>query len=1089
MSAISHDKGLAARRAGRRHGSADLRATKDLGVVMKRTTAPLLASVLALAGWAQAATLDSGPGRAALPQAPVAPLGAMAIAQMDDNQPVAMGGASCSDAEIGITRDNSWWRRFHLAEHGVSTSLAIDSVVVGVETGYTPGIVRLYALASDVPAATIPTSALRLIGTSDPVNVGGTLQTVVIPVTGTIADTSADDLVVEFHTDGNASQAFYAGGNASAQTHEAFISSQGCGIPQPATMSAVGFPNAHMVLYANAKAPAIDLVQGFAPDIVVGDATSRLSVTLLNPLPQAAALSADFTINLPSGLFVAAAPNASSDCGSALSAAAGSSVLSLPASGATIPASGRCHLAVDVGASQAGRHILRIEPGALRTDRGDNATAVEAALTVVPHGGNGVIESGPLHRALAPTLLGTSFNLVNHEVNDLGALDAAHFDLNFAVSLNQSAPAALTLNFRPVESSQLQVLVDDAGQAKVLLDGDVVAPGGTFSSLEVIETSADWLAGTEAALGVRFACDGRLTYPVVGGSCYGYLRLATSAMNGYPARLLDARFDGDGNAITVSLPSADADPVASVAPLALEFHLAPGDVGTKVLSLANAIGSRPLHHALAAQGNALSGLASPRSLRGPESLAQPPSALAPPAPAQPASPLSLGQSNVSGAAQGPWRTAGGQAVVLDDGSYESAIGFGTAPGVWLNRFSVFAPTTVDSIAVLWPRQDEDGSLVGLQANLVAYHDADADGDPSNAVRLGTDEIVTITQLDHFESYPTHFQVPASGDVYLGFVEHWPMHEQSLPLFAAALDFDSFQGGSYLSLNMPNDPPVPLDLDNLANQDFTGTLATMVGGYLGGNWLIRANATMDGCSGDAAPWLSATVAADVVRGGGATDIVVRADASVHDLEAGEHVAEVCVATNDPAHPVIVVPVHLTVARSPSCGVDSVFCDGFDGVVDSDPDLVESGPLRLDVPRDSFGLSFNFVRGEWSPSSFYGDDFAVYWNEMDRRLSFHWFDEFIPGANAGAVASPSGTYRSLRPGDVVGPDSEFSAESSGAQAADFVANGERILGMRFFNEETRQTNYGYVRMLASWPGGFPLTIVGYAWNKAGAPIVVP
>lgn len=1084
MSAISHHMSLAARRAGRRHGSADFRATNDLGVVMKRTTARLLAGVLALAGCAQAATLDSGPGRAAMPQAPVAPLGAMAIAQMDDNQPVAMGGASCSDAESGVTRDNSWWRRFHLAEHGVASSLAIDSVVIGVETGSTPGVVRLYALASDAPAATIPTGALRLIGTSDTVNVGGTLQTVSIPVSGTIADTAADDLVVEFHTEGNASQAFYAGGNASAQTHEAFISSRGCGIPQPATMSAVGFPNAHMILYANAKAPAIDLVQGFAPDIVIGDAASRLSVTLLNPLPQAAALSGDFPITLPGGLLVAATPNAATDCGGALSAAPGGSVLSLAATGAVIPAAGRCNLAVDVTASAPGRYSLRIDAGALRTDLGDNPTPVEASLTVVPHGGNGVIESGPLHRALAPTLLGTSFNLVSREFNDLGALDAAHFDLNFAVSLNQSSPAALTLNFRTIESSQLQILVDDADQAKVLRDGDVVGPGAAYSSLEVVEAGADWLAGTEAALGVRFACNGRLMYPVIGGFCYGYLRLATSATNGYPARLLDVRFDGDGNAITVGIADAETAPAASIAPLSLDFRLAPGDVGTQVLSLANAAGSRPLQHALAAHGNALPGLVSPRSLRGADHIARPS-----PAPLRPSPLLPLGRSAVSGIATNPWRSAAGQTLLLDDGSFESTIGFGAVPGVWLNRFSVMAPTTIDSVAVLWPRQEEEGSLIGLQANLVAYHDADGDGDPGNAIRLGTDEIVTITQLDRFESYPTRFEVPAAGDVYIGFVEHWPMHEQPLPLFAAALDFDSFSGDSYLSLNMPDDPPVPLDLDNLGSHDFTGPLATLVGGYLGGNWLIRASATIDGCDGDATPWLSATVAADAVRGGGATDIVVRADASIDDLAAGEHVGEICLATDDPAHPLIAVPVRLTVARPPSCSADSVFCDGFDGIVERDPDLVESGPLRIDVPRNGLGLSFNFVRGEWSPASFHGDDFAVFWNDIDRRLGFHWFDEHLAGANAGVATLPSGTYRALRSGEVVGPDSEFGADASGSQAADFVADGERVLGVRFLNEETRQTNYGYVRLLGSWPGGFPLTIVGYAFNKAGAPIVVP
>ncbi|WP_300621097.1 hypothetical protein [Dokdonella sp.] len=1052
-----------------------------------KPTALFLGGALALAGWAQAATLESGPGTAAAMPVAAAPLGATAIAQMSDHTPAAMGGASCSDAELGITRGNSWWRRFYLDEHGVSSSLTIDSVTVGVETGSTPVTIRLHALAHDAPAETIPLDRLRLVGTSGLVTVGGTLQTVTIPVTGTIADTAAEDLVVEFHTDGNTAQAFYAGGNASAQTHEAFISASACGIPEPAPMSAVGFPNAHMILFANAATPAIGVVQDFAPAIVIGEAPSRLSITLLNPLPAPAALLADFVDDLPAGLKVAATPNAATDCGGTLTAQAGTSVLSLGAAGATIPALGRCTIAVDVAAAAGGNYTNRIGVGALRTGQGDNAVAAEATLVVVPAGGNGVIDSGPLHHALVPTLAGTSFNLVSGEFNDLGTLDPAHFDLNLAVSLNDSALAALTLNFRPVAPARLQILVDGADRARALRDGDVVGPGGSFSSLEVVQSDIDWLVGTEAALGVRFACGGRLTYPVAGGYCYGYVRIATAGTSGYAARLLDARFDGDGNAITVVLPAAQAEPSASIAPLSLTFRLAPGEIGTQSLALSNAAGSRPLQHALAAQGETVPAIVSPRSRRSGTTAAVP---LAPLRPRpQAASPSPLVSRDVSGSASAPWQTPGGLALALDDGSYENIIGFGEVPGIWLNRFHVFAPTTINSVSVLWPQQYEEGSLAGLQANLVAYYDEDGDGDPSNAVRLGIDEIVAIEHLDRFENYPTQFQVPGPGDVYVGFVEHWPMQEQPLPLSAVAIDMDSFFGDSYLSVNLPADPPVPLDLDHLGQNDFSGTLATLVGGYLGGNWLIRASATIDGCDGAPVPWLSAKAPADAVRGGGTAPIVVQADASADGLAPGEHSAQLCLATDDPAHPLIVVPVRLTVAAPSSCAGDSLFCDGFDGTAAIDADLVESGPLRLDVPRDVYGLSFNFARGEWSPASFFGDDFAVYWNDMSRRVEFHWFDEHVAGANAGVASRPSGPLRSLRSGDVVGPDSLFSNLAGEGEAAELVADGERILGLRFFNEETRQTNYGYVRLMATWPGAFPLTIVGYAYNKSGAPIVVP
>lgn len=1050
----------------------------------------VLGGVLAALGCAHAATLESDSHVAANARAAAAPLGATAIAQMSDNTPVVRGGASCSDYEAGITRDNSWWRRFYLNEHGVASSLSIESVTVGVESGSTPVMIRLYALPHGTAAGTIPTQQLRLIGRSAVTTVGGQLDTVTIPVSGTIGDTLADDLVVEFHTDGNPAQAFYAGGNASAQTHEAFISSNGCGIPQPTPMSAVDFPDAHMILVANASAPAIGVLQAFAPEIVIGAAPSTLTITLLNPLPTPAALQADFIDTLPPGLVIAPAPNAATSCGGTLSANSGAGSLSLSAAGAVIPANGRCTVRVDVTSEQAGSYTNRIVAGALHTDQGDNALAVEATLMVVPVGGNGIIHSGPLNRALAPTLSGTSFNIVSADFNDAGARDD-RFDFNFSIGFNDAALAVLTLTFNAMPAGQAQYLVDADGNARMLQDGDAVGPDDLFSAVENVAADPAWLSGNEGVVGVRFACDGRLTYPVAGGFCYGYVRLATRGTSGYPARLLDATFDGDGGAITVVMPEAVDVPAASVLPAALAFRMPEGAIRTQTLTISNAPGSRPLNYAIAAQGESAAAMAFPLDVRG--SSAQMPAMPREAAPLPRQHPrLPLSYSAADGHALAPWQVPGGIPFALDDGSYEAIVGLGQVPGVWLNRFSVFEPTTINSVAVLWPQQDEEGSLVGLQANLVAYYDADGDGDPSNAVRLGTDELVTIARLDHFDSYPTHFEVPGAGDVYIGFVEHWITNGYPLALSAAALDMHSFFGDSYLSINMPSDDePSQLDLDHLGNNQFTGSLATLVGGYLGGNWLIRATATAAGCDGPPVPWLSATARRDPVRGGASAHVTIRADSSVADLKPGDHSAQLCIVTDDPDRRLIVVPVSLTVTVPNACaGPDVIFCDGFEEAVAVDDDIVGSGPLRLEVPRDSRGLSFNFARAEWSPQSFFGDDFALFWDSMTNQMLFHWFDEYIPGANGGVAQTLVGPYRSLRSGDTVGPDSIFSSASSGAgETADFITDAEGYLGVRFYNEETQQTNYGYVHVVTSWPGGFPVTIVGYAYNKAGGPIRIP
>ncbi len=64
----------------------------------------------------------------------------------------------------------------------------------------------------------IPLDQLTPIG-SGSATLGGTLQQVLVAVTGTIADTVNQDLVVEYHIDGSTGGEFFPGGNTSPQTH------------------------------------------------------------------------------------------------------------------------------------------------------------------------------------------------------------------------------------------------------------------------------------------------------------------------------------------------------------------------------------------------------------------------------------------------------------------------------------------------------------------------------------------------------------------------------------------------------------------------------------------------------------------------------------------------------------------------------------------------------------------------------------------------------------------------------------------------------------------------------------------------------
>lgn len=78
------------------------------------------------------------------------------------------------------------------------------------------------------------------------------------------------------------------------------------------------------------------------------------------------------------------------------------------------------------------------------------------------------------------------------------------------------------------------------------------------------------------------------------------------------------------------------------------------------------------------------------------------------------------------------------------------------------------------------------------------------------------------------------------------------------------------------------------------------------------------------------WLSVAPASGSLAGGASADSTVTVDAST--LTAGSYSANLCVTSNDPATPLVTVPVNVTVAPvavEPCSADDTIFCDGFDG----------------------------------------------------------------------------------------------------------------------------------------------------------------
>lgn len=280
-------------------------------------------------------------------------------------------------------------------------------------------------------------------------------------------------------------------------------------------------------------------------------APAILSIDLDNPGKTDATLTDAFVDEFPSGLIVAAAPNASNTCSDVpLAAYPGYDYVALPA-GAVIPAGGHCVISVAVTSNTSGTFQNVIPANSLLTDAGTNLTNSFSSVTVLP-GGNGIVRSGAINHVMADTASGSSINWTTGAINDAGP-GTGPWDLKLFHSSTTGH-----VNFRVVASSTFQdgIAVDTSNTVQILHAGDVIGPSTYFiyaTGASNFITPQEMLDGTDGYVGVRFKCDTpRQVNQVANGFCYGYMHLQTTAgTTGYPVTLVDFAFNGDGKAITV----------------------------------------------------------------------------------------------------------------------------------------------------------------------------------------------------------------------------------------------------------------------------------------------------------------------------------------------------------------------------------------------------------------------------------------------------------------------------------------------------------------------------------------------------------
>jgi uncharacterized repeat protein (TIGR01451 family) len=183
------------------------------------------------------------------------------------------------------------------------------------------------------------------------------------------------------------------------------------------------------------------LSKSFSPATINAGGVSVLTITLSNANATAASLTTPLIDTLPSGVVMAATPNATTTCGGTPTANGGGSTVTL--TGGSIPANGSCAVTANVTAPAAGSFINSLPAGALQTSNGNNAAPAVATLAV-----NTPAVVPP---AVVPPTLGKAFSPATINAGGVSTLTITFSNAN-------STPASLIAQFIDTLPSGLLVI-------------------------------------------------------------------------------------------------------------------------------------------------------------------------------------------------------------------------------------------------------------------------------------------------------------------------------------------------------------------------------------------------------------------------------------------------------------------------------------------------------------------------------------------------------------------------------------------------------------------------------------------------------
>jgi len=171
------------------------------------------------------------------------------LQQTQDNTVAAANSVACG--ANGETDENSWYRVFSLAEHGITTQFFVNQVTFSVQesAGSPPVQVKVGTYSGTLGATTLDVAQITPLA-STTVTVPPTAAGLSVPAPLTATIPANAQVVVEILSPNlsGTGNFVYIGASTSAETRPGYIRAPACAIATPQTVAVTGFPNSHLII-------------------------------------------------------------------------------------------------------------------------------------------------------------------------------------------------------------------------------------------------------------------------------------------------------------------------------------------------------------------------------------------------------------------------------------------------------------------------------------------------------------------------------------------------------------------------------------------------------------------------------------------------------------------------------------------------------------------------------------------------------------------------------------------------------------------------------------------------------------------------